>query len=80
MRKTLAVRVKCGGAGTRVEPTKYAIVSLGGSVVWDGKSLVGRHPGIFSATDVGSGVEFETTNGLFSFTATHRPPMNHANR
>jgi hypothetical protein len=47
-----------------------SVVTEGGAVVWDGKGLVGTHPGVISATDVGDAVAFEVTNGVFVFTST----------
>ena len=67
--KTLAVRASCSG-GTTYAAVGSAVVSIAGSRVWDGTRLVGVHPGISHGVDVGDGVAFETSNGLFSFEAT----------
>ena len=66
--KTLAVRATCGG-GESYAPVAAASVSVGGTDVWDGKQLVGAHPGISHGADVGDGISFETSNGVFSFEA-----------
>ena len=47
-----------------------AVVTEGGAVLWDGKALVGTHPGVISAVAVGDAVAFEVTNGVFAFTST----------
>ena len=39
-------------------------------VVWDGKAIVGSHPGLISATDGTEGVAFTTKNGAFVFEST----------
>lgn len=51
--------------------TATAVISEGGTVVWDGKVLVGSHPGILSAEDVGDGIAFATTNGDYAFSSVH---------
>ena len=67
--KTLAVRATCSG-GSGSKPTAAARVSEAGELVWDGKRLVGSHPGLLNASDAGEGIEFVTTNGNFFFSAT----------
>ena len=64
--KTLAVRATCAG-GSSAKAVPAAVVREGGTVVWDGKSLVGTHAGIRSAADT---PEAEVLNGFFSFVAT----------
>jgi hypothetical protein len=61
-------------AGVRVD---FTVITEGGgsdsgSVVWNGKSLVGEPGGIFAArvADDGEGVEFDVTNGAFHFVAS----------
>jgi hypothetical protein len=44
-----------------------ATVSEGGVEVWDGEKLVGARAGISAAADVGDGIAFEVTNGVFAF-------------
>ena len=51
-------------------PAAAAVVTESNAVVWDGKGLVGAHPGVASATDVGDAVAFEVTNGAYAFSAT----------
>jgi hypothetical protein len=66
--KTLAVKATCTAA-TSYTPVATATVSLGGVQVWDGKQLIGTHPGIYTAADAGDGIKFQVTNGVFLFTA-----------
>ena len=47
-----------------------AMVTEGGTVVWDGVKLVGGVPGIVAARETADGVEFDITNGRFAFVAT----------
>jgi hypothetical protein len=56
------------GSGGTVVAT--AVVKEAGAVVWDGKRLVGSHPGLISAENTPTGVTFEVTNGAFDFEAT----------
>lgn len=44
-----------------------AVIREQGAVVWDGEKLVGSHSGILLATDWPEGVEFATTNGVYTF-------------
>ena len=46
-----------------------AIITEAGITVWDGKRLVGHHPGLVSAVSTADGVEFEAKNGAFAFRA-----------
>jgi hypothetical protein len=66
--KTLAVKATCT-ASKSYAPATVATVSVGGAHLWDGKQLVGTHPGISSGTDVGDGVEFQVSNGAYEFEA-----------
>jgi len=66
--KTLAVKATCT-AGKTYTPAAAATVSVGGALVWDGRQLVGSHPGITAGADVGDGVQFAVTNGAFAFEA-----------
>jgi hypothetical protein len=66
--KTLAVKATCT-AGKSYAPVAIATVDVGDSQLWDGKQLVGTHPGIYSGTDVGDGVKFQVANGAFEFAA-----------
>jgi hypothetical protein len=72
VRKTLAVAFNCtkGDSGGDFKPAAAATVTEGGVIVWDGKALVGSHPGLTNASDTGTGVAFEVTNGAFAFTST----------
>ena len=46
-------------------------VFCGPILVWDGRALVGSHPGIVSAVDRGiTGVEFNVSNGAYDFAAS----------
>lgn len=57
-----------GGSSTRsYNPVVTATVSEGGVEVWDGEKLVGARAGISAAADVGDGIAFEVTNGVFAF-------------
>jgi hypothetical protein len=56
---------------TGYTPTATATVTENGVMVWDGKRLVGSHPGISAAVDVGDGVAFEVSNGVFQFVTKH---------
>jgi hypothetical protein len=60
-----------GGAGNISYAPAAGMVTIteGGVEVWDGIKLVGTHPGIAAATDVGDGVAFELSNGQFQFVA-----------
>ena len=64
--KTLAAKALCS-AGKSYMPAAAATVSVGGTQVWDGKQLVGKHPGILAGTDTSDGVQFHITNGVFDF-------------
>jgi hypothetical protein len=64
--KTLAVVATCS-RGTSANSTSTAIVTESGSVVWQDGKLVGTHPGLVSASDAGTGIAFEVTNGAFHF-------------
>jgi hypothetical protein len=56
--------------GTDYRPAAAAVVAEGNAVVWDGKGLVGTHPGVTCAKDVGDAVAFELANGAYAFSAT----------
>ena len=62
--------VPVAGSASGHKPAAAAVVSEGGAVVWDGKGLIGSHPGVTSASDVGDAVAFEVVNGAFAFTST----------
>jgi hypothetical protein len=66
--KTLAVRATYSAAKS-YKPVATATVTVGGAQVWDGKQLVSTHPGIYTAADVGDGIKFQVTNGVFAFAA-----------
>ena len=69
VKKTLAARATCTG-GERTRVVAAARVTEGGTLVWDGKVLVGAPSGISGATDQPEGVAFEVSNGAFEFAAT----------
>ena len=69
-RATIKVPHSFVNDGNDYKPAAATVVTEGGAVVWDGKGLVGTHPGVTSATDVGDAVAFEVANGAFSFTST----------
>ena len=54
-----------------------AAVTEAGTLVWDGKALVGSHPGIASASDVGGAVAFEVSNGGFEFRSSRPAGLGH---
>jgi len=70
--KTLAIGAICGG-GTSFHHTATAVVTEGGTMVWNGSALVGSHPGISQASDAGEGVAFEVANGAYAFASTPGP-------
>ena len=55
--------------GSDYTPAAAAVVTESNTVVWNGTRLVGQHPGVRSANDVGDAVAFEVANGAYSFTA-----------
>ena len=55
---------------TNGQPAAAASIKLGGTEIWDGAKLVGKHAGVLSAKDQHDGVAFTTTNGEFSFEST----------
>ena len=69
VKKTLAARATCTG-GERTRVVAAARVTEGGTLVWDGKVLVGAPSGISGATDQPEGVAFEVSNGAFEFATT----------
>lgn len=49
------------------------VVTLHGTVVWDGAKLVGLPDGVIAAVDTPDGVVFSTTNGEFAFESVVKP-------
>ena len=62
--------------GGNYRPAAAAVVTGGSAVVWDGTELVGNHPGVTSANDVGGAVAFVVVNGAYALTATAVKLMN----
>ena len=69
-RATIVVPYPFVRNGSDYKPAPAATVTEGDAIVWNGTGLVGTHPGVTSAKDVGDAVAFEVTNGAYAFAAT----------
>ena len=69
-RATIVVPYPFVQNGSDYRPADAAVVTESNVTVWDGTGLVGKHPGVTSANDVGGAVAFVVVNGAYAFVAT----------